>query len=122
MRAYVDIERSSIRRRSAIPVHRLRRVTDLMEQKLASAFDLGLYASAAEMSEAHFSRQFKRSTGLAPSQYFIGMRIATARQLLRETNRSIISIGMDVGYSSPSHFSQVFRKETGVSPGAYRGD
>lgn len=74
------------------------------------------------MSEAHFSRQFKRSTGVAPSQYFIRMRMAAARQLLRETNRSIISIGLDVGYSSPSHFSQIFRKETGVSPGEYRGD
>jgi AraC family transcriptional regulator len=49
------------------------------------------------------------------------MRMAAARQLLRETDRSIISIGMDVGYSSPGHFSQVFRKETGVSPSDYRG-
>lgn len=122
VRGYMDPGRSSARRRSAIPAYRLRRVTDLMQQTLASAFDLGLYARTAEMSEAHFSRQFKRSTGLAPSQYFIGLRIAAARRLLRETDRSIISIGMDVGYSSPSHFSQVFRRETGVSPGAYRGD
>jgi hypothetical protein len=32
-----------------------------MQQTLASEFDLGRYARAAEMSEAHFSRQFKRS-------------------------------------------------------------
>jgi len=122
VRHYTDLGRSNLRRRSAIPAFRLRRVTALMQKNLASDFDLGLYARAAEMSEAHFSRKFKRSTGLAPSQYFISMRIALARQLLRETDRSIISIGMEVGYSSPSHFSQVFRKETGVSPAAYRGD
>jgi AraC family transcriptional regulator len=121
VRRYMDPQRSTMRRRSAIPAYRLRRVTELMQHTLASEFELGRYAHAAEMSEAHFSRQFKRSTGLAPSQYFIGMRMTVARQLLRETDRSIILIGMDIGYSSPSHFSQVFRKETGVSPGAYRG-
>lgn len=122
VRRYTDPARSDLHRRSAIPAYRLRRVTDRMQQILASDFDLSLYAGIAEMSEAHFSRQFKRSTGLSPSQYFISLRIAAARRLLRETDRSIISIGMEVGYSSPSHFSQVFRKETGVSPGAYRGD
>ena len=44
VRGYVDPERSSVRRRSAIPAYRLRRVTDLMQQNLASEFDLGLYA------------------------------------------------------------------------------
>jgi len=122
VRRYLDSGRTAVRRRSAIPAYRLRRVTELMQQTLAKAFDLGLYARAAGMSEAHFTRQFKRSTGLAPSQYFIRLRIAAARQLLRETDRSIISIGMEVGYSSPSHFAQVFRRETGVSPAAYRGD
>jgi AraC family transcriptional regulator len=122
VRGYLDPGRSAVQRRGAVPAYRLRRVTELMQRNLARAFDLGLYARTAEMSEAHFSRQFKRSTGLAPSQYFIGLRIAAARRLLRETGRPIISIGMEVGYSSPSHFAQVFRRETGVSPGAYRGD
>ncbi|MFC3215716.1 helix-turn-helix domain-containing protein [Novosphingobium panipatense] len=72
------------------------------------------------MSIAHFSRQFKQATGLAPSQYFIRLRVSRARQLLRETDQPIIAVGLEVGYSSPSHFAQVFRKETGVSPRSYR--
>ena len=121
VRDYRDPARRAVHRRNALPAFKLRRVTELMEAGIAEDFSLARCAAVAGMSEAHFSRQFKRATGLAPSQYFIRMRIAAARRLLRETERPIISIGMDVGYSSPSHFAQVFRKETGVSPSDYRG-
>ena len=72
------------------------------------------------MSEFHFNRMFKRTTGMPPSQYQIKLRIDAARRLLRETSKSVITIANDVGYTNPSHFAQLFRKETGVSPSNYR--
>lgn len=121
VRAYRDPARGAVRRRNALPAFILRRVTELMEARISETFSLARFAAAANMSEAHFSRQFKRSTEFSPSRYLIRMRVAVARRLLRETDRSIITIGMDVGYSSPSHFAQVFRKEAGLSPSDYRG-
>ena len=120
VRNYRASQPRPIHRRSAMTAFGLRKVLDRMQADLADDFDLARYATEAGMSVAHFSRQFKRSTGLPPSQYFIRMRMALARQQLRETDRSVISIGMEVGYLSPSHFAQVFRREVGVSPSAYR--
>jgi AraC family transcriptional regulator len=108
------------RRSNALQAYKLRRVIDLMNQHLAHDFSLARLAQVAQLSEYHFSRLFKRATGLSPSHYFIRLRIARARQLLLETERSVIDIGLEVGYSSPSHFSQVFRREVGVTPSAYR--
>jgi AraC family transcriptional regulator len=60
--------------------------------------------------------------GQSPSQYFIGLKIETARRLLRETGKSVVEIALDLGYSSPSHFAQVFRRETGRAPATYRNE
>ena len=109
-----------VRRSNALPAYKLRKVIGVMNERLAEEFSLAALAQVVELSEYHFSRMFKRATGLSPSQYFIGLRMARARQLLLETPRSIIDIGLEVGYSSPSHFSQVFRREVGVTPSIYR--
>ena len=81
---------------------------------------LARLAKQADMSVFHFNRLFKRATGLPPSQYHIRLRLDTARRLLRETDRSVIEVANEVGYSNPSHFAQLFRKDPGLSPSDYR--
>lgn len=109
------------RRVNALQAYKLRKVTDAMSMHLGAEFSLAKLARLAELSEYHFSRMFKRATGLSPSQYFIRLRMVRARHLLLETRRSVIDVGLEVGYSSPSHFSQVFRREVGVTPSEFRG-
>jgi len=106
--------------RGGLPALKLRRVVASMAERLDQDFDLARSARMAGLSEFHFSRAFKQSTGYAPSRYFIRLRIETARRLLRESDRSVIEIGMEVGYSSPAHFSQLFRREVGMTPSQYR--
>ena len=115
--AVADTDR---RVRNALPGSKLRRATALMTARLDQPFDLNGLAHEVGMSEFHFSRLFKRATGLSPSLYVIRQRVAKAQQLLQETDSSILDIGMAVGYSSPSHFAQIFRRETGLSPSDYR--
>jgi AraC family transcriptional regulator len=119
VRSYTDSSLGTTRR-GALPAFKLRRVAELMEGALDREFSLGALAFEAGLSTFHFSRVFKQSTGFSPSEYFIRLRMTEARRLLRETDKSIIAIGLDVGYSSPSHFAQVFKRAVGVSPSDYR--
>jgi AraC family transcriptional regulator len=106
--------------KAGLPGFKLRKIAELMTAHLEEEFSLIRLAREADLSEFHFSRLFKRTTGLTPSQYFIRLRMEKARRLLRETNKSVIEIGLDVGYTSPSHFAQIFHREVGVSPREYR--
>jgi AraC family transcriptional regulator len=63
---------------------------------------------------------FKQTTGMTPLQFVIRERISRAQQFIRETSRSVIEIGLEVGYTSPSHFAQVFRRVVGVTPTEFR--
>lgn len=120
IRTYRSPKAATAGRSNALQAYKLRSVVDVMRQGLAEEFSLATLAKTAQLSEYHFSRLFKRATGLSPSQYFIRLRMARARQLLLHTDSSVIDIGMEVGYSSPSHFSQIFRRVVGVTPSAYR--
>ncbi|MDR7098976.1 AraC family transcriptional regulator [Lysobacter niabensis] len=122
VRRYGAVARTRQRPRGGLPAFKLRRVTEMMEMQLDKDFQLARLSRVIGLSEFHFGRAFKQSTGYTPSQYFIRLRMARARQLLRETSRPIIEIGLEVGYSSASHFAQVFRRESGVTPSDYRGE
>ncbi|WP_244552008.1 AraC family transcriptional regulator [Rhizobium sp. RU33A] len=107
-------------RQTALPGFKLRRALAHLEEHLAEPFNLAELAEKAGMSAFHFSRLFKKATGMSPSRHFIRQRMVRAQQLLQETDLSIIRVGIAVGYSSPSHFARVFRRETGVLPSRYR--
>ena len=77
-------------------------------------------SAAVGMNVDHFSRMFKRSTGLAPHQYLGNIRLERAKRLLAEGRVPIIEIAYEIGYANPSQFSAFFRKRTGLSPSEFR--
>ncbi len=104
----------------SLPGFKLHQITDWMAQHFAEEFSLDQLASQAGLSKFHFIRLFRAATEMSPSQYHIHLRLNAARKLLRETDKSVITVGLEVGYSNPSHFAQLFRRETGLSPSEYR--
>jgi AraC family transcriptional regulator len=104
----------------SLPGYKLRQITEWMAEHVAEDLNLDRLAAQAGLSKFHFHRLFKSATGVSPAHYQINLRINLARQLLRETKKSVMDVALDVGYTNPSHFAHLFRKETGLSPSDYR--
>ena len=63
-----------------------------------------------------FRRMFKHSTGLAPIQYFLQLKLNKARDLLLSTSLSVKEIAVITGFESQYYFSKFFKQRTGMSP------
>ena len=73
-------------------------------------------AAYCHMSESHYWRLFKNSTGLTPLEYLNMYRIKKACELIRSTENNMKDIAQKCGFSSISTFNRNFRKSMGVSP------
>jgi len=99
----------------------LRRARDLMDREYASPLDVAGIARASYMSQAHFSRQFRRAYGETPYSYLMTRRIERAKALLRRGDMSVTDVCMAVGCTSLGSFSARFTELVGQTPTSYRG-
>ena len=94
----------------------LRRVCEYVERELARSVGLHDMAAMAGLSDCHFSRAFKQSTGLTPHRYVMHRRIERAVDLIRGTDRPLCRIALEAGFCDQSHFSRLVARATGRTP------
>jgi AraC-like DNA-binding protein len=99
---------------------RMLRARDAMDRTYAEPLDIPSLARIACVSEAHFIRTFRATFGETPHRYLQRRRVERSMYLLRETDRRLTDICMDVGFSSLGTFSRTFRDIVGESPSSYR--
>ncbi len=100
--------------------YQIRRVKEYIEAHLGSNLTLSALAEQAGLSEYHFSRMFKQSTGVTPHQFVTSKRIDFSQQLLQRRETTLADIAWQAGFSSQSHFSTRFRQVTKMTPIQYR--
>jgi AraC-like DNA-binding protein len=99
---------------------RLLRARDAMDRAYAEPLNVREIAAVAHVSEAHFIRSFRASFGETPHQYLQRRRVERSMFLLRDTDRSVTDICLDVGFMSLGTFSRTFREIVGETPSDYR--
>jgi AraC-like DNA-binding protein len=102
------------------PARHLLRAKDLADARYREPLDVPELASAAHLSPAHFSREFRRTFGESPHQYLLTRRLERAAELLRNTDWTVAEICASVGFRSLGSFTTTFGRTFGLSPTAYR--
>lgn len=82
--------------------------------------NLDEFAEELHMSKSNAIRVFKKKYGATPYEYLIGLRMETAKILLRDTKLSIREIADKLVFFDEHYFSALFLKKVGVRPGIYR--
>ena len=103
-----------------IPPRRLARVIEHIRNNLDTPLAVSVLCRIAEMSQSHFSKLFKLSTGLAPHQFVLQERINRSKQLLRQANARIVDVALGVGFENQAHFTTVFGNFVGMTPGEFQ--
>lgn len=99
---------------------RMLRARDAMDRDYAKPLDIATLASIADVSEAHLIRTFRATFGETPHRYLQRRRVERAMFLLRETDRDVTEICLDVGFTSLGTFGRTFHEIVGESPTTYR--
>jgi AraC-like DNA-binding protein len=102
------------------PARHLLRAKDVVDARYREPLDVPALARAARLSEAHFSREFRRAFGETPHQYLLTRRLERAAALLRNTDLSVAEVCFAVGLRSVGSFTTSFGRAFGLSPTAYR--
>ena len=98
----------------------LLRVTEHVEANLAGQITLPDLARIADISPFHFSRLFRRTTGVSPYQYVTMRRMERAKLMFLTTQLSVAAVAEQFGFWNLNHFRQQLRAHTGFRPSDLR--
>ncbi|MFA7205673.1 MAG: helix-turn-helix domain-containing protein [Saccharofermentanales bacterium] len=93
---------------------------EYIETHWQEPFDLSETAKAVYLSKAHFTKLFKKHTGVTPHEYYTNYKISKLKEKLLDTNLSIAQAFAACNMDYNGHSARVFKNKTGLSPSAYR--
>jgi AraC family transcriptional regulator, glycine betaine-responsive activator len=96
------------------------RAVQVMQSHIEAPLAIGAVAGAVALSERQLERLFKRYLGQRPAEFYLHLRLARARELLRLSELAITDIGLACGFQSAAHFSTAYSRHFGHPPRAER--
>jgi transcriptional regulator GlxA family with amidase domain len=116
-----DTQRLSIPTRIGVRHPKLSQVIQMMEGNIEDPMSPAELAEEVGMSTRQLERLFRRYLNRSPKRYYMELRLQKARNLLMQTDMSVINVALACGFASPSHFSKCYRSHYKTTPYRERG-
>ncbi len=121
VRSASDEQRLSVPARIGVRHPKLVQVIQTMERATEEPISPADLAKGVNMSTRQLERLFRRYLNRSPKRYYMELRLEKARNLLLQTDMSVINVALACGFTSPSHFSKCYRAHFGRTPYRERG-
>jgi AraC family transcriptional regulator len=109
---------AELKAKGGIAPNQMKSLLAWLQEHIQEPLTVGLMAGQVGLSAAHFSREFKRSTGLTPWDYVVRIRLDRARESLLN-GCCCAMVASHFGFADQSHLARLFKVRFGVSPSAY---
>ena len=116
-----DTQRLSVPTRIGVRHPKLSTVIQMMEANIEEPISPSILAKDVGMSTRQLERLFRRYLNRSPKRYYMELRLQKARNLLLQTDMSVINVALACGFASPSHFSKCYRAQYDTTPYRERG-
>ncbi|MFV2035754.1 MAG: GlxA family transcriptional regulator [Halocynthiibacter sp.] len=116
-----DTQRLSVPSRIGVRHPKLSAVIQMMEINVEEPISPSVLARDVGMSTRQLERLFRRYLNRSPKRYYMELRLQKARNLLMQTDMSVINVALACGFASPSHFSKCYRAHYHTTPYRERG-
>jgi transcriptional regulator GlxA family with amidase domain len=111
-----DHQRMTLQSRLGVRDTKLLSVIGQMEANLEEPMARGELADSVGLSTRQLERLFRKYLDSTPKHYYLDLRLRRARQLLLQTNMSVLDVALACGFVSASHFSKCYRENFDKTP------
>jgi len=91
-----------------------------IQEHYSDPLQLSDLAAAVGLNASYVSDLFSTTLGVTFHHYLEELRVAKAKELLRDPRKQVCEVARAVGYTSPNHFRSVFSARVGRPPSAWR--
>jgi transcriptional regulator GlxA family with amidase domain len=116
IRTQGDHQRLQLNARYGIENPKLIRAIGLMEGALEEPHDVSAMAAHVGVSTRQLERLFREYLGTTPKAFYLRLRLARARTMLRQTVSPLRMIALECGFESTSHFCHAYKRVHGIPP------